>query len=330
MKLDGMQLAGSFRGENHALPTIVLESTHIPADAQMSGQGEYRLSDRSWALRVRGDHWPFHPIEGEELSFDLDLSGTSALVELRLFELQSRDGEFNARGSYRFNQPKPLHVAVKLDNHPTNAQPNPALLLQGLVDGEADLDGTISPMQLSLGGNLHGAKVSVVGRTIGDLEIKVAGLIDSNKADVRTQQLSALGGNWFLRGDYDFAAALLDIGISVTDLPLRNLSQITQTDPITGTLRGEWDAYLYGLRLDPRRVRLSGGGSIAALHAVRFADADEVKFGTTLENGQLRIDPIILKRGGQGTGSAVLTLNIDNPRHIEAQNISAGQLAPRR
>ena len=118
---------------------------------------------------------------------------------------------------------------------------------------------------------------------------------------MRTEQLAALGGEWSLRGIYTFDQSLLDMDIGVADLPLENLREVAKTDGVSGTLDGEWDAYIYGLRVDPNRLSVKGGGTIRNFRRdLLTAAADEVKFVTTMANGVMTIDPITMRRGNAG------------------------------
>ena len=69
-------MTGEVRRERGELPLVILSSLQIPGDTRLSGHGSFAFADQSWTLRLQGDRWPFHPIEGEDLAFDVDMGGT--------------------------------------------------------------------------------------------------------------------------------------------------------------------------------------------------------------------------------------------------------------
>jgi hypothetical protein len=315
IRLDGLQLFGTVHRVNQGPPTIALTSATLADSNAMSGSGFYNATDRSWALTLQGDRWPIQLMRGASIGFDMDARGNSSLVELKHFGLHQAETSLSASGFYYYGVPKPLHIGVIVSSRSADGldAASPAIV-GGAVRGKIDLGGTLLPLNVDVGGELDGHNVSVAGRWLGDVVLRLSGGVNPQKAEVRTERLRALDGDWYLRGTYTFAEELLDADLRVGGLPLNALGGVTQTRGMQGVVDGEWDAYILSLPLSAQKIRLRGGGSVRDFRTKLFA-ADQIDFTTTMDDGVLQLDPITL-HCQEGQGTAAVSWNVNAPRHL--------------
>lgn len=314
--LDGLRVSGDFQRADNGATKIQLASFYLPSDPGSAGSGFYSFADNSWELRLGGQRWPVKLIEGTELSFNLDARGDSQAIQLQRFALRADHGDLAASGWYRFGTPKPLSVGVSISNHPSPPwTQNRAAVLDGTLQGKANLQGTLQPVNVDLSGQLWGENVRIANRDLGDIALGLSGEITPQRAEVRTERLAALGGNWNLRGDYNFAVGLLDIDLRIGGVALQSLSGVANTKPIGGALDGEWDATILSLPFRADRINLKGWGLISDVGAAGLA-ADEMHFTTNMEHGELTVDPITLSLGKAGHGHATLAWTTANPKLV--------------
>jgi hypothetical protein len=316
IRLDGLQLTGDFQRTADGTTKIQLGSLYLPTDPTSAGRGFYSLANHSWELSLSGQRWPVKLIEGTELSFNLDARGDSQAIQLQQFALRADHGDLAASGWYRFGTPKPLSVGVSISNHPSPlAARNRPTVLDGTLQGKADLQGTLQPVNVDLSGQLWGQDVRVANRDLGDIALGLSGEITPQRVEVRTERLAALGGNWNLRGDYNFPVGLLDIDLRVGGVSLQQLTGVANTKPIGGVLDGEWDATILSLPFRADRINLTGWGLLRDVREAGLG-ADEIHFTTNMEQGELTVDPIALSLGKAGHGQATLAWTTANPKLV--------------
>ncbi len=326
INLDGVTFRGNVRPTSSdpavVAPVFSLTSIDRPGD-HLGGHGSYNFARRSWLLALEGQHWMFHPVEGIELRFVLRAFGDTAAIHLQEFTLHHGAAELSADGSYQYDLPKPLNLTVKLVNHPAPAGPaDNAPILRGSISGEAKLNGTVVPLQLSLAGSLSGRDVHWGDRPISSIDLAMRGEVDPEKVDVHTETLALLGGNWDLRGIYSFAGAAMDVQVGVRGLSLTEVFDVARTRGIAGTLDGDWDVYLPGIRPNPRSLRLRGDAAAKNVRAPGF-QADSVQFTTVMQDGVLAADPLTLRLGDTGKGRGRVLWNINNVERLQtALNIT--------
>jgi hypothetical protein len=314
--LDGLEALGSIQRPGGRAASVSLTSLHLPQRQWLNGNGFYRLADRSWDFKLAGDRLPVQLIQNALMGFDLDAAGNSSVVTLNHFTLTQAQTTIAVNGSYRFGIPKPVLVTVALASRPAaEAVAGQRRIIEGAMRGDAQMDGTLVPLGLNLQGHLYGRAMRVASRDIGDIALRVTGVVNGEHARLETERLRALGGDWAFQTTYAFADDLVDADLRVGGLPLQNIAIATDTTPMGGTLAGEWDAYFLHFPLDLRNIRLRGEGSIRNLD-YKGISADEVHFTTTMEGGGLALDPITMKLGSAGHGTGSLKWNLDQPHHV--------------
>jgi hypothetical protein len=316
IRLDGLHLTGSVHRSDQGVATIALASATLPDSKAMSGSGFYNVADRSWEMTLQGARLPIQLVSGAMIGFDMRARGNASLVELKRFELRQADSSLAASGFYRYGVPKPLQINVVVASPSSYESAEPSQpIVGGAIRGNVELVGMLSPLQVELGGQLNGRNVSVAGRWLGEVALRLAGEVNPERAELRTERLRAFDGDWYFRGTYTFAEELLDVDLRVGGLPLKSLGNVAKNPSMEGVVDGDWDAYVLSLPLSAQKIRLRGHGSIRDFRAKSIA-ADEVDFITTMDDGQLSVDPIAL-RCGAGRGTATLNWNISSPRHLD-------------
>ncbi|HZL38129.1 MAG TPA: hypothetical protein VFC78_22630 [Tepidisphaeraceae bacterium] len=318
--LNGLALSGALRDQ-----TLTLRSISLPRQGLLQGDGSYHFAgNHAWFANLRGQHWPFHPIEGTQLAFELKSRGDSKIITLDDFILKSPDVRFSANGTYRLGEPKPLNLQITIKNAPPTAAPaavasSPqAKILNGTIEGHANLVGTVSPLNLSMKGNLTGREIDIRGHHLGDVNLQLSNQsrIDDNGVFVYTRQLKLLRGEWSIDGIYVFNSDGLNIDVGVNGLSLADAATLAGQSGLAGALDGQMSIFVPGL--NPRPSHLKVPPASFKVHNVnaRGVLIDEIDATVALDEGNLRIMPIRMKRG-KGSGDARLALNIGDIRRID-------------
>ena len=331
--LNGLNASGTFHLDpQHQL--VQMNRISLPTDNRLAGTASFDFDSMQGQLHIEGQDWPIHFVEGTHLAFVVDAAGrgmTSTAdpkkrafhADLNQFTLRSGDTHINLTGSYDSDKPKPLNVHVDFENTPgAAAETGAPALVHGELNGTADLNGTCSPLALDLKGSLTGRDAVVLGHKIGDIKTQVTGGIDQSKAQVRADGIPFLDGIWNFGATYvmkedNKPIYATTVDFSVERLPLPSVMAFLDAPTVSGTFAGHWYIYFPGLKPDPDKMAITGGGNVRNLAASSFA-ADELSFNTTLQNSVLKIDPIKLTRGNYGRIDAQAQLDLNNLKQIKA------------
>ena len=307
-----------------ARDVFTLTNISLPQQDLLSGNASYQLTgNQMWQARLQGQHWPFHPIAGTELGFELKLRGNKQLVNLDDFVLKSPDVRLSANGTYLFGDPKPVRVEVTIVNAPPMQTPmavasSPeAKIINGTISGNAKLVGTLLPLDLAAVGDLKGREINIRGHHFGEIKLALSrqSHVDGNGVFIYTESVSFLGGQWGFDGIYIFDKNGLDVDVSLKDVSLKDVGTLAERNDITGTLDGKLSIFIPGLSLDPNHLEIPPANfNVRNLNAAGVL-IDEIDTTLSLSGGELRVYPIRLKHG-DGRGEIRAALNVNDFRRI--------------
>src|SRR5262249_30721981 len=154
---------------------------------------------------------------------------------------------------------KPVLATVRLSNGDQPfaaeiARDQASRFLRGAFSGSLSVGGTLSPLLLDVTGQANGREVLVAQRTIGDLEMHLAGRVDGERADIKSDKLSILGGDWSLEANYVLRDDSTNLILDVDHLNLKKVALLAGGPDVTGTLSGEWDIRMPTLRFDKNDI----------------------------------------------------------------------------
>ena len=323
-KLDGLALAGGLhpkQEQDKKVPQLTLKSIGFPIPNLLSGHGEYTFDkDENWSLHVEGRNWKFRPLKDSLLSFVFDGHGDHILAHLDNLGLQFADTTVSLNGTYTYGIPKPVKAALTLTNvqpvNPETGVQRAAMLLRGTVQGNAALEGELVPLDLTIKGTLSGREVDVLKYHIGQVVMTVDGNVDSDKAAIHTNQLRLLGGDWQLAGTYMLDTDDIDLGLSIKNLALHDAAAVANVEDVSGTFDSELDVHVPGLRFDPNSIAINAKGGLHAVHAMGFTLLDQASFAASLSEGQIKVDPIHIRREN-GQGTITVAGDVNNPYRLD-------------
>ncbi|HEX4795574.1 MAG TPA: hypothetical protein VH370_17420 [Humisphaera sp.] len=310
-------------GTANQAPVLTLTSAALENGARLTGIGSYNFDParQDWSLRLSGKNWNAVRSGKSDLSFALVGHGDKKVAWLDYFTFQNPDATLTIDGSYTFGIPKPVFATVRLSNG--EAPPEVAFnedqaskFLRGAFSGSLAVSGTLSPLLLEVAGQANGREVLVAQHTIGDLEMHLAGLINGERADIKSDKIQLLGGDWSMDANYTLSSDAANLVLDVDHLNLKNVAAMANGPDISGTLSGEWDIRLPALRFDKDSIAVKGTAQLKDVRAPEFA-ADLIDISSTLEQGQVTINQVRMQRG-KGEGRFSATFNLADTRHIIA------------
>jgi hypothetical protein len=337
LKLDGLVAKLETRVDEKTKQRVIRLADLAAPPHQVQSVGEYNLQTQHWkfwiglnALPIPGDGgapprkesappawggaYVAQAQQGKQnaASLSVVLNTWGDAEKLEVGELTVRGAEFELRGSgdYVYARPSPLDINLKVRHIPPRIAERDRPPLYGYLSGEARVAGTVfEPRNLSIMGKLRGEGVTFYNRSVGDLDIQIAGKADNNSAYLESQQFEFLKAHWKLNGRYRTDAGDLTVKLGVADLDLGEVGDLIpkfdpndtrpvrrteeETDLLAGKLTGDWTLVIP--RTDKDRLRLDGGAHIEAVRAPGFT-ADAIDAKTALADGVLTLGPIQLKR----------------------------------
>jgi hypothetical protein len=331
--LDGIKANGAFRDDpQHSI--LSLSAISLPRDNRLTGVGSYDFSTKSGEINLSGQDWPVHLLEGTRLAFGLEARGTGVpsktepnktvpIIDLSQFYLRSGDAGITITGKYDGQKPKPVSAQVVFENNPsTTPGTGVAVLIRGLVRGDATLLGTLDPLHINMTGTLDGDDAVILNHQIGDIHTAVRGSLDFQKAAIQADAIPFLDGLWTLGATYvlhedkkPVYATTIDIGVE--HLPLPKVSEFLGIPTVQGMFDGRWYVYYPRLKPDPDKVVVTGAGSIQNASYQQLV-ADNITFQTRMQHGIASVKPIVVQTQ-DGRIDALASLSLSQSRRIHSE-----------
>lgn len=313
---------------------LAMEDLRATTQGQITGSAAVDLASGDWKLWLDAGGWALPTTAADaSLNFTVNAWGNREKVRLEQLSVGSGDIDAVASGWYVYALPKPLKVDVYLTHLPdvaagtlgsstgaattmpvaaadaaaaTDDETHP--LVRGKLRGEAHLNGTVKPLQLDFSGTLFGKKLFVRQRPIGDVALVLNGQVDRDQAQFESDELTLLGGRWRLRGYYPFGSPRpTRITVEVQDLPLAEVSDLMENTDFAGTLDGRW---LFDVpSWSWPAIGIDGSFEAENVRAPHFA-ADRIEASVALENGVIRVDPIAMQSGADGSAQGSLSFDV--------------------
>ena len=370
VSLDGLVAKLETRVDEKTKQRVIRLADLAAPPHQVQSVGEFNLATEKWkfwiglnALPIPGDGGAPPRKEGvagqwggahdpqtqqakqNAASLSVVLNAWGDPDKLEVGELTVRGAEFELRGNgeYVYARPSPLDVSLKVRHIPPRIAERDKPPIYGYLSGEARVAGTVfEPRNLSIMGKLRGEGVTVYHRSVGDLDIQIAGKADNDTAYLESQQFEFLKAHWRLNARYAKQAGDTTVKLAVADLDLGEVGDLVpkfdpndtrpvrrteqESDLLAGKLAGDWTLVIP--RADKDRVRLDGGAHVDDVRAPGFT-ADAIDAKTKLENGVFTLGPIQLKRaitrtvdGGEkrleGKADASFSADLDDLTQITA------------
>lgn len=262
----------------------------------LTGGGGFDYAKRVGWLWLDGRDWP---VPGEsERTVDLDLNLWANRQRVHLDQLYLSSGLFNAylNGDYLAEGNEPVKARLYIDQNPQlDVSENPTPPIGGTFQSQIDLNGTLDPLEIVLGGTASGENLYYGQRSLGDVNFDIAGVLRQKQVSLSARNVHVFGGTWTVDGQWPVRDDLFRISaLSVQHLSL----PLATGDPtITGTLDGKWSVDVHDFT--PAGVFIDGA---ATIHDLDIGNNPNLKFDRFdmptihVGNGWAKISSISLAR----------------------------------
>ena len=294
---------------------VTLQSVALPNQQRLRGSGRYNLENHQWNVNLAGRSVELPRIADTAIDFALVADGdANHYVKVRRVEMTAGELNFTANGFYDIREPQPVGLNFTAQHTPSPmADADP--FIRGQLRSAGRINGTLSPFDLDITGELFGKGLIVRERPIGDPRVELTGKVLADAARVETTELQLLGGVWQFLGTWDGEDDAVHVELAVRNLPASEVGDVLEVQDIRGTVSGNWRARVPALRLN--RITAEGDVRIDTPVAGEFL-ADQLTAHSTLNQGVVRLDPIEA-RSGRGSAHATVQFRTDQPLRWRAQ-----------
>ncbi|MDP9172939.1 MAG: AsmA family protein [Planctomycetota bacterium] len=285
---------------------LSLQSLTSNKFSTLGGRGGYTFADGLGWLTLDGRALP---VSGNaKVTADLDFNAWIKPGRAHLTNLYLRAeglGIF-ADADYLGDLPKPLaaHLYVT-DAQPLDTSLAEPRIISGTLRSQANLKGTLWPLDLAIDGNARGLDLWLRNRSLGNFEFALAGRIQNERMVLAAKAAELLGGSWEVEGFWPVDNALLRLNkIHIQHVSLR---QATNQGDLSGTLDADLSMNVKEPRFDA--IDIEGNASISGMRTTRpvlgeIFTPEKIDISRIqIRDGVVQIDPIKL---AQGDGSATV------------------------
>ena len=296
-------------------PIVSLTNLRGPGDVVARGRGDLNLDSRDWDLRLDVSNLPRPMTFGRQgpLAITLAAHGNSEYVSLREpgLSLRGSDAEVRVEGAYVYDVPKPVDVTVHINHIPPRIEANDAPPLFGYLRGQARVTGTVWPIDLAIAGNFVGRDVRLGNRSIGDLEAGLTGRADAERLAIQSEKLKLLGGEWQLHALFP-EQGVLGVNLAVDNLPLKEVGGAVNRPDLEGTVDARWAVLVPRLAREAVKITADIKGRGLKLDKL---SADQLDATVVLAGGELRADPVRLRKGA-GEANVAVAMDVREFRRL--------------
>lgn len=264
----------------------------------VDAQGAINLSDYTWWLYAFGRDLPLAGGGPARASLLINSWGDSTRFMLQNFYLRLADVELSGYGGVIPAAQTPVDLHLYLTELPQlgGAEKD---LIHGYLKGKAHLSGGGRPLLLDIQGKLEARDLVLGEHRLGDIDILLTGQATDTWAELESQRLELLGGQWNLNGRWQRArrAGQLDefrITAEFEQLPVEQLGSVMDIRGLFGTADGRFVLDMPGLL--PSQTIITGQVSANNVGIGAYV-ADQATAQLRVEDRVLRIDPLLAWRG---------------------------------
>ncbi len=320
-----IDLAGMGARLDTAWPVVRLRSLDVPHANVVTAFGEADLGSLEWALDVQVRDWMVPRLsERGPAEVVARAGGRGAEVIVPEARVVIAGAEVEATGRYTpeiaGGPPLSAELTLAMPPRARGAEPE-ATPETGRWRAEAEITGTLSPLNISATGRAAGENIKTPGEPLAPIELTWRGGADEGGAWARTDPFEVLGGMWVLRAGYSDEDARGSVNISLAEVPLDAVAKVMGAPiDVSGALNADVD--VTAPQLDLSQLTLSGAWSVERPIANRFG-VDRGRGRIRTRRGRVDFTDILLELGeGQVAGS--MGFNLSEPQRLDIELTSRG------
>ena len=317
-------------------PVVELADLSLPLDkapgarpdsANFASTGRIDFSTTTWNFDASGGFSTTYQNAPVPITLALHAKGNKDRYDLKSFAIGISDVTFTTDGSYDRTSPKPVDLHVLLTQEPRIAPDAP---IQGEVAGNFNIRGLLFTDEenhfrpyLTIDGDLRSTDLVLLNRPVGDIDIKLNGttatpMLSADvygpiKTEIATTDFNLFQAPWTFKANYPNPDGVVEATLQACNLPMEELARCAHLTGITGQITdAKWTAKIPSLDLATLDVRSechltkpSAGG----------LTADTIDATATLQNGVLKVNPLVAK-SGNGTITTTASIDLKDPRHL--------------
>jgi len=299
-------------------PKIQLLSFNMANVANVTANGDFSASDRSWSIefdakRLRMDELVKFPIDIRLLA-----AGDPNGVNVTDVKLTHPGLTFSVAGKIAIPSAELRDVQASIYGRmgPQEIAGATPAKLAGKWHINTNVEGTAWPINLKLRSTLIGQDIRAGKLTIANLQAPLQAEVNPKRLRFEMEPFALLGGTWQMQGQYAFFSKSGQVNLNVRDLALRTAAKLVES-PLSwrGLVTAGLQLDISGLQRD--RLKLSGGWSAENVKMPPF-QAEHAKGRFSLRNDIVRFKQIHLNKD-QGTAQASMWFSLDQPQNLYVQ-----------
>jgi hypothetical protein len=296
-------------------PEIRLTRVQLAEARRVRAEAEFHVDTRRWSAQV--DANGVQPVGYAGPGVDMSFRGSGEARQATISRLSVKQGprQLGIRGTLPAsgNQLEDVHIVATWPGG--SREPNGDKLAdrRDRWHYEADVAGTVAPLELTVTGALTGRDVRLGKRTVERVDVPVRADVDANQVNVATEAFDLLGGRWQVNGRHVTSDRITQLALAIDELSLKAAAEMAGS-PVQ--CRGVANAQLHLAipAFDVRRAVASGTWSAENVTIAPF-EARSARGRLRVSDGWVRFDDIhLVQEAGQADGS--MQFRLEHPQSL--------------
>jgi hypothetical protein len=296
-------------------PKIQLFSFNMANAANVTANGDFSASDRSWSIQFDARRLQMDELVEFPVDIKLIAAGDPNGVNITDVKLTHPGLTFSGAGkiSLPSAELRDVHVSIYGRMGPQEiAEATPAKFA-GKWRINTNIEGTAWPVNLEVRSTFIGQDIKAGKLNIANLQAPLQAEIDAKSLRFEMEPFVLLGGTWQIQGQYGFFSKSGQVNLNVRNLALRTAAKLVES-PLSwrGLVTAGLQLDISGLQRD--RLNLTGSWSAENVKMPPF-QAEHAEGNFSLRNDIVKFEQIHLSKD-QGTAQASMWFSLDQPQNL--------------
>jgi len=303
-------------------PDVHLTKFEMPNAKHIIARGKFSLKDKSWSIGFDADNVTIPEIWARPVNVKLTAKGDPCSIDIQDLRVEVDDLTFVTVGLIKLpiyelaNTRASVTWSPKSTNN-TLGNPNELPSNYGQWQAEADIMGTLRPLNLTAYSTVETRNIHIAKGTIPVLHIPLQAHITASGIKFSSpKSFELLNGTCHLHGRYAYASRTTQLDLRIENIPLTSIGEVVAS-PVTWQGLAGAELFLKTTAFEMDHIVATGKWHATDINIPPF-DAERAEGDFVLKDGIAMLEPIQLNQQ-QGTATGRIHFRLSQPHLLSIE-----------